>query len=403
MIDYRRCFFFILAGIVIFNGCARRVVKPPVERLTVLVSPDLTTEDLAKMANLVQMRRSEETVLWLAAGRILLDKEAVALTQGEAEISVLNAAGVDALVFTPEWLRFGLIRTKGLIDRANFRVLCSNLDDTLGLPVAHPWLIKRRVGVTAVLPDFGLLPLRLNGVKFIPASYAASRALTLLRTKADFNTLVLPAGESLHTAGYDLVLVTAKDRITCYQLTLVGGSLSDVAKTAVSLQGLEPLPEVKSKIDSIYKSVKEIADEPVVETRVKISPRVLTKAVVEGILSLRFLDAFVYDSTSFVTDTIYPGTITKGKLINSFSDPGRLVIFNLEGEEIEKLQKEPNVKVQVRKGLPLGRLMARKVYQVGTTASFVMAHPEIAVNRFELSERQLWEYAFDILQAQGRR
>lgn len=407
MIIHKRWFFLIVLCAVIFSGCARRAVKPSFEKLTVFISGDIGTDDLAKMANLVALRRTEEPVLWVAAGRLLLDKQVRALTQGEAEISVLNAAGVDAFVFTPECLRFGLIMTKWLIDRAKFRVLCCNLDDTFGLPVAHPWVVKKMArtgfGITAVLPDSSLLPFRLNEVRFVSALYAASRVRTLLSTKADFNILVLPAGGSLNVTGYDLVLTTAKDKISCYQLTLVDGGLSDVVKTEVSLQGIEPLSEVKSVVDSIVQSIKAVADEAVVDTRVRIMPRVLTKAVIEGVLNLRLFDAFVYDSTSFVVETILPGIITKGQLINAFSDPGRLVIFRLEGEKIRQLQSQPGVKIAVRKDLPLARLMARKVYQVGTTANFLKAQPEIAVNRFELTERQLWQYAVDILQAQGKR
>ena len=407
VINHKRWLLFFLTGAVIFTACARRVVKPSVEKLTLFVSGDISSTDLAKMAGLVKMRQNEEPVLWLAAGRVMLDKRLIALSQGEAEIRMFEAAGVDAMVFMPEWLRFGLRRANWLIDQANLRVLCCNLDDTLGLPVAHPWMVKRiggsGFGITAALVDSNILPLNVNGVRFVDAVYAGRRVLTLLRTRADFNILVLPAGDSLNISNYDLVLTTGRDKISCYQLTFVGNRLSDVVKTTVSLEGIEPLPEVKSTIDSIVESIKAVADEPVIETRVRILPRVLTKAVVDGILNLRLVDCFVYDSSAFVLDTILSGMITKGQLVNAFADPDRLVILRLEGERINRLQHQPDVKLAVRKGLPLGRLMARKVYQVGTTTTFLKAHPEIPVSQVELSERQLWEYAADILQAAGKK
>jgi len=359
------------------------------------------------MASLVKFRQNEEPVLWLAAGRVMLNKPLTVLSQGEAEIRMFNAAGVDAMVFIPEWLGFGLRRANWLIDQANLWVLCCNLDDTLGRPVAHPWMVKRiggsGFGITAALIDSNILPLKVNGVRFVDPVYACRKVLTLLRTRADFNILVLPVSDSLNISNYDFVLTAERDKIFCYQLTLVGNRLSDVVKTTVSLEGIEPLPAVKSTIDSIVESIKAVADESVIETRVKILPRVLTKAVVDGILNLRVADCFVYDSSAFVLDTILLGMITKGQLVNAFADPNRLVILRLEGERLNRLQNQPDVKLAVRKGLPLGRLMAHKVYQVGTTTTFLNAHPEIPVNQFELSEQQLWEYAADILQAQGRR
>ncbi|MGQ9707535.1 MAG: hypothetical protein ACUVUR_01500, partial [bacterium] len=63
----------------------------------------------------------------------------------------------------------------------------------------------------------------------------------------------------------------------------------------------------------------------------------------------------------------------------------------------------PGIKAVLSPGVPLKKVLARKVYRVATTFSFLSAHPEIRFNGFELSERQLWEYASDILQAQGKR
>ncbi|MGQ9708204.1 MAG: hypothetical protein ACUVUR_04950, partial [bacterium] len=326
VIEHKRWVFFLFAVLPTFCGCVRKMVRPEQQTVTVLVSGDLPIADLPRMANLISGMRGQDAVLWLTTGRLDIDSRLMAFSATEAEITMLGSAGVDGQVFNPEWLKLGLVQVKGLIDRVRCRILSANLDDTSGLPIAHPWFVKKMgktsIGITAVLPDSGLLPLRLNGVRYVLARYAAKRVLALLRTKADFNILVLPAGERLDDSGYDLVLSTERDRISRFDLSFLDGRLNEVVKTTVSLDGVEPAPAVKDVIDSIIRSLEAIALEPVVESRVKIFPRVLSRVVVDGILSLRIADCILYDSSAFVVDTIQPGVITKGQLISAFKDPG---------------------------------------------------------------------------------
>ncbi|MEO0069742.1 MAG: hypothetical protein ABIK18_02980 [candidate division WOR-3 bacterium] len=399
--------YIIFCPLAFLVACAPKVTKPASQTVTVFVSGDLPFLELPQLAQVVSERKENFPVLWLMSGEVFADDVTLALGDGETEAKALYRAGVDAVLFTPDWLKLGLSRAKGLIDQTHFRVLSANINDTFDLPIAHPWMRKLLTGVnfgiTGLFLDSNDLFLKLNCVHFVPPDYAGKRTLTLLKSKADISFLLLPPGESIFVPGFDLILRPEEKGTTRYDITLIEGRVQDVVKRQISLAGIEPKPEVLKVIDSLKNVLDSLSSIPVVDSRVKIPPSVLTKRVIEGILKENVADLFLYDSTDFIPETLLPGTITRGQIITAFSDPGKLVIFDLDGEEIKRLRNRAGVKVLVRSGLPSGRLPEQRVYSVATTGRFLKKHPEIPVNRLELSEKRLWEYAVDILQAQGKR
>lgn len=399
--------YIIFCTLAFLITCAPKVTKPPSQTVTVFVSGDLAFLELPQLAQVVSGRKENFPGLWLMSGEVFADDVTLTLGDGKIETKALNRAGIDAVLFTPDWLKLGISRAKELIDQAHFRILSANINDTLDLPIAHPWMKKplagRNFGITGLYLDSNDLFLKLNGIRFIPPEYVGKKLRTLLRSKTDISLLLLPPGESIFVPGFDLILRPEEKGTTRYDITLIDGQVKDVVKRQISLAAIEPKPEVLRVIDSLKNVLDSLSSIPVVDSRVKIPSPVLAKRVIEGILKGNVADLFLYDSTDFVQETILPGTITCGQLISAFSDPGRLVIFRLNGEEINRLKNRAGVKAPARSGLPLGRLPAGKVYSVATTGRFLKKHPEIPINRLELSEKRLWEYAVDILQAQGKR
>ncbi len=392
---------------VLFSACARHEVKPAERFVTVFVSSGLTPEGRAKMAKLVGETKARTPVLWIDGGISADTRGPLRFSDGELLTDLPSAAGCDAVLLTPEWLGFSIPRLKLLVDRARLRVLCANLEDSLGMPVAHPWMTRNAggisFGITALYTDTGDWRRYQQGLRLVSPEYAARKISGLIARNTDFRLLILPGGTSGQFSGYDLTLTAEPGRVLRYDLVFLDSRLSDFRKTGVDLNSLMPEPPVQQRIDSLLAEYETRAEAPVIESRVKIPPRVLRKAVIDGVMDLRLAEVIVYDTLRLVRDTIFPGMITLRRLADVLTEPGRLVLVQLEGSEIRQLASQPGLKIETRKNLPGGRLMARRKYRVMMPPSLIEAHPEIYTRGFEFTPLPLYQYAADILQAQGKR
>jgi len=81
--------------------------------------------------------------LFIINGKIFSEDPISTLYRGEAEITILNSAGIDAIVLTPDFLRFGFKRAQELINQGDFFFLGANLYQTDKLrALAHEYFIK---------------------------------------------------------------------------------------------------------------------------------------------------------------------------------------------------------------------------------------------------------------------
>ncbi len=399
--------WIILASGVVFNGCAPSVTKPATETVRVFVSGDLEMEELSRLARMVAQEKTSSPVLWLAGGKVFSADLNWFPGDGEEEVTVIGRAGVDAVLFNPDWLTFGVPRIKELVDRAPFRVIAVNLYDTLNMPVVHPWL-TRKLGVRNLGVVFGLEELpspfsSLQGIKIAPLTYELQKVKRVIQNRTDLLVLLLREGDSLAAAGFDLVLRVPERGANLYELTFAGNKVVDFNQRAISVAGFEPDPNVLAVIDAVKQEMAEWGAQVVVESRVKIPPLVLSRALVSGFLGLRAVDCFIYDSTALVRETIPAGTITRRMLVSALSEPGRLAFVQLDGKEINLLTKKYGLFSELRGGLPVKRIMANKVYRTALPLTFLKKFPELAGKEFTLSERCFWDYAVDILQAHGKR
>ncbi|MCX7732671.1 MAG: hypothetical protein N2248_05865 [candidate division WOR-3 bacterium] len=393
---------------VLFSFCTRHEVVKPAERsVAVFISSGLTPERLAGMAKLVGETKARIPVLWIDGGISADTGGLLLLSDGELLADLPSAAGCDAVLLTPDWLGSGMNRLKLLVDRARLRVLCANLEDSLGMPVAHPWMTRNAggisFGITALYTDTSDWRRYQQGLRLVSPEYAARKISGLIARNNDFRLLILPAGASGQFSGYDLTLTAEPGRVLRYDLIFLDSRLSDLRKTELDLNSLLPEPPVQRRIDSLLAEYETRAETPVIESRVKIPPRVLRKAVIDGVMDLRLAEVIIYDTLRLVRDTVFPGMITLRLLADVLTEPGRWVLVQLEGSEIRQLATQPGWKIETRKNLPGARLMAHRKYRVMMSSSLIKQHPEIYTRGFEFTPLPLYQYAADILQAQGKR
>lgn len=397
----------VLSILLLFSQCAHPQIKPAERFVTIFVSSGLTPRKLAKMATLIQETKKTAPVFWIEGDELSDTSRYGLLTDGESMVSLFSAAGCDACLLTPVWLELGINRLKLLLDRARFRVLSANLEDSFGLPVVHPWMIKRAenltLGITALVLDSADWRLYQQGLRLIPPGYAARKTDGLISRNTDFRLLFLPPGGDSGIKGFDLILPVEPGRVMRYDLVFLDLRLGELRKKEIDLESWEPDPTVERRIDSLLREYEIQAQSPVVETRVKIFPRHLRRVVMDGVINHRLADVVIYDTIGLVHDTIPPGTITRRQLAWVFNEPGRWALVQLTGGEIRRLGTGPGLKIEARKNLPGNRLMAHKKYRTLLAPSLLKQHPHLYTQGYELTPLPFYQYAADILQAQGKR
>jgi len=96
----------LFAALSMLGRCARARIRPAGEILTVCLST-YDAHALSIQASVVRELRRQGTVLWLVLGDQFADQWLTAATDGAGPVRLLSAAGVDAVLLTPEWLSFG--------------------------------------------------------------------------------------------------------------------------------------------------------------------------------------------------------------------------------------------------------------------------------------------------------
>ncbi len=399
---------FFLVLLALFLSCAHRAVPAPaVERFSVFISGDLEADEFSRLAEVVAVTRKETPCLWLMNGRLKTKVGETVLEEEGAVFTVFARGGVDGVLFEPGAMALNVEETKGLIDRVPFRVLAANVNDTFNIPIAHPWMIRRlkgiNIGITGIVLDSNALFLKQKGVRYGSPEYTARKVRMLLKEKADIVALLLPAGDSLKVPGYELVFTSESNGAVRYDINCVGARINEIKTTPVTFLEVEPSGDIAKVIDSLVKVADSVSSLPVVESRVTIPPGVLARAITEGFLKLKEADCFIYDTLAFVREAISPGMITRGMLREVLEEPGRLVFVEVEGAELKPIFARPGIRMVVRSGLPGKRIMARRWYRVAMTPALLRMFPELQKRGVEFSTRSLWEYAVDILQAEGKR
>ncbi|MBM3315930.1 hypothetical protein FJY71_08885, partial [candidate division WOR-3 bacterium] len=306
------------------RGTTRAAGGPTV---TIFVTGSLDAAALPVQAAVVRKARAQGPSLWLAVGDAQVDERWRELTDGEAVVRLLDAAGVDALLMGPEWLRFGPERCRELVDMARCHLLCANVSDTLRSVIGREFMVRRFeqvvVAVSAVWLDSTALEFRQAGVGFVAPEYAGARVGQVLRQRAGLTSLLAGPGLVQVRPEYDLTVAVDGDtagglltplagpgRMARYRVTLLDGAVSDVVREDVPLDGVEPDPMVASVLGSLAGAVDSLAAVVVVESKVVVPPYSLGRVVARGLAAQSAADHVVYDTLAW--DSILPGVITQG-------------------------------------------------------------------------------------------
>ncbi len=402
-----------LAAVILFAGCAARAVRPASRPVAFFLSADPSPASLARQATLVRAARLQGPCYWVFGGELFEDSRLALLTDGAGQRTLLDAAGVDAVVFGPDWLEFGARRLARLLGDAKFAVIGANLTDTMGEPVAYPFVTTRMgsetYGLLGLWQDSSAVGAAQDRSRWIEPGYSAARNLPLVRERAPVVGVAVRPGISTPGLGADFCLgagsaevpaVTRPDPadIGKLELTTANGVVTDARSSQLILDGVEFDPAVQLVADSLGAVLDSVERAVAAELKSAMAPAAVEKAVVE-VLGRSGVDALVLDHP-LAQQSLGPGRVSVGQVIGVLAEPARPCRLTLKGRQVKALAGN-RTRVLWKKELQGKRVMPDQRYQVVATRMFVLARSELAAEAL-VADEPLWQIAVRALNQAGR-
>ncbi len=408
-----RRLFLVLSGVlavVLVSGCAGRQVKPVGQTLTVFLSR-AEPATLAGLAAAVREARQTGPVVWVVPVDAFEPGPATYLTDGESAVRLLNSAGVDAVLLTPEWLEFGPARLGQLVDMARFYLLSANVLDSTGQPLAHQFMVRRQGDVDVGLAGLWLVSLgrgaQAGGVRLAEPRLAAARVEALMRQRAGVVGVVVGGSDSAPAWGFDFVVgasgsaavrLVLTGAVARYDLQINDGVIVSARPLRVDLERMNPDSMVKAVCDSIDREVEAVGAMTVTKQRSRASADELARRLVSGFLATREAEVWLSDGPLFRAGWDGAG-IVRRDLVTLLFEPQRPVLFELSGAELKLLARQQGLRLAFGSGITVGRLADSRSYRVAATAGLLDRHPQLQVRGLARAVQPLWTIAADVLES----
>ena len=405
----------VLPAVLVLTGC-RHAVRPARPTVSLYLSGDIDMSMLAQATALVDARRETNPCLWLVCGSVLPGGRFGSVHEGRAGVLLANAAGIDGVLFGPEWLATGPEGCRSLIDLARFPVLGVNAVDSIGEPIGHPMLVRRyetgRLALVGVWMDSSDSFSGVKWASFVDPDKPVRRTVRLLVDQSDVIGVAVRPKSRIPDWDVGLIAGGERDgvisvlppdnpgRISRLDLFLDHERVVDYTEVVDDLSGIVPDPDVARLLDSLEAGTDSILARFVVDADVEVGPKILSRALVDGYVR-RGVDGLLLDGP-LVTGSVGPGRLNAGDVLGVLDYPGRLVMLDITGWVIKDLLADKSVDLEWRPGLKHRRMAMTRSYRIATTPGFIARHPSAGSGGFELDEEPFWMTAVDILAAGGR-
>lgn len=352
-------FIIFLFSLSFFSCAVKPRVSPIAKTITVFYTGDLNLNNIARIATIVKQERAKNPNLFIINGKIFSDEPITVLNRGEAEISILNSAGIDGIVITPDFLRFGTERAKELIDKVRFFFLAANLyQPNLTRHFGQGYLIKAmtktRVSLIGILFDSTDFYLKLPGVQRRDPVYSTKLFVPMQRMReSDLVGLIVNHADSITFSDLDFVIGTRtaksiaappcnKDE-SLRRLDLFLSSKNQIIDYNTSVVTItDSIIEdslVKATLKMYQDRTDSMLDTEIIENQKKLPNGDLPKIVEQAVLYDTKADGFMVQKT-LVKWPFEKDLKTYRSFFEALDFTQNLPILSLSGKEIEYLIHE---------------------------------------------------------------
>lgn len=325
---------------------------------------------------------------------------------------LLTAAGVDAVVLTPDWLADGPEQARSYVDACRFAPLCANIADAGGVPIGYPWVVKRcgpaSIGLSAVWSAIEDPGLQQRGIELYPAAARARRVLPAIRGQAAAAVLVVSPPLAGAAAGYDVAVgdstqrwavgrIPGRDSVVLLTCQIDNsGVVETVSQQTLSLADVAARADVKATADSLRRLADSTAATVVAVVDRAVTASTATQKIARRVLLNWHADCFVSDAL-LVNDDIAAGPLTIGRMLEILTEPAACVIVEATGAELRQLLADVGLQCVWRSNTSRPNLVVSRKYRVVMTAGFMGRHPWVPSYRQERLSLPLWRLAAEAM------
>ncbi len=410
-----RIFIFFITFLLL--SCAVKPRIAPIKKtITIFYTGDLKLKNIARIAKFVRQEKSKNPCLFIVNGKIFSDEPITTLYRGEVEIAILNSAGIDAIVLTPDFLRFGIQRARELINKGDFFFLGANLSQTnQSKPFAHEYLIKdlanTKVSLLGLLYDSINPYLNLSGIERKDPIHTVKRLVPLLRMRSDLVGLITTATETLALKDIDFTIgannlkgisVSAcqEDEILCRFDIFLGDNnrIVDFKNSVINIADSISDELVLTTIKKYQSMTDSMLNSKIVELKKELNIKDLTDKITQAILTETKADAVIMPNP-LIRQAIPKGTITYQTLFDNLNFTQNLFIITLNGKEIKDLETS---KLNLVLSTKLKKIQPANNYKVVMTSEFLAFNYEWQDKEIFLTDASLIAMLSDYLKKGGK-
>jgi hypothetical protein len=387
----------VLSFIVIlcFVQCTHHVKPSPVlNRISIIYINNWSFDNAAKIAALIKNELKLAPIVVLTNGKIFSESPITNLNKGYAELEILNASQIDAILLTPHFLRWGIQHSKELIKKSNFFCLAANIKDkSSNQPLGQEYLIKTLGKVQVVILGISFDSLNYyfqnKNLDFHNPAFTVFKLLPQLKTRSDFQFILTQTQDSLDLPVDFIFGAPIKDKVQLlpliepgiYKLEIGYDNLKNIIELKRATISIDTLPDdsivkaittqYQAKTDSVL-SIKyaNIKNTNFNDWAIKT---ILTETKAQGFLSDQPLVDKNFTTKDFTMTDLYKG----------LDEKTNLPILTINGKELRKFRKSINP--------PLKEILDNKDYPILSTINFIEHHPELKFDSIAFTNLAVWE------------
>jgi hypothetical protein len=394
----KNIYFLLIIFLCITNCIYRGGIRPTLNKISIIYISNWSIEQAAQIATLIKEAKQLNPTIVIVNGDIFSRRPLTDLNKGLPEIELLNNCQIDALLLSPDFLKWGIQNAQELIKKSNFSCLAANIKDkTTNQTLAQEYLIQKvnnaQISVLGVSYDSLNYYFADKNLQFDHAEFTVSKLLPILKMRSDLQFIVTQANDSLdfpvnYLFGAPLkkyVQLIPYDRPGIYKLDISYNNSKEIQgleRVTLSTSGLSDdsitqvtLVQFQVKTDSILNlkinKNKQISD--VNDLNDWAIKKLIEETKTQSFLSNQPLigKALMLNDTSMIA------------LYNVLNEKNILPIATINGKELQKYSK---------KLFPLiAKISDNQNYPILTTLDFLKSNPEIKFNSIEFSNLTVWE------------
>lgn len=397
----KRLIFSSVIIVFCFMGCALRTrrIRAPLDQITLLYINNWTIEQSAKIATLIKADKSYNPILVVVNGNIFSSSPLTELNKGQTEIDIFNASLIDALLFNPDFLRWGIEHSKELIKNANFYCLGANIkDNRTGRTIGQEFLFQRlgsaQIAVLGLSYDSADYYFKQKYILFQAPDFTVLKFKPLIENHSDLQFIITNTSDTLDFP-YDLILGAP----TKTEMQLLPWAAPGIYKIIIGYDRLKNIHQIQRtnlSLDTIAEdeAIKKIIlsyqakTDSILNRKYQNLTKINHNWAIKTLLTETNSQAYLADQP-LINKPLSNKTFLFSEFYNALNEKNSLPIITIKGKELKKVSKQL---------IPvITNIIDNKDYRILTNIDFLSRNPLIKFDGLEFSSLAIWEILYNNL------